>query len=133
MNRPPEIEQIEARLGRIFTMLEAIGPYSAFRAAIDVPRVVFTPDGSEFPLDRLVETVGEHCLSCHGLGYTVLVGLPDDVGPPWLYAIADADPIVLMTAFDVALAHLGEGGDIDVLDALGRMIHTRQRLELWWD
>lgn len=101
MNRPQEIEQIEARLGRTFKTLETIGPYSAFRARIDEPRVVFTPDGSEFPLDRVIETAGEHCLWCHGLGYTVFVGLPDDVGPLSIFAIADADPIVLMTVFDV--------------------------------
>jgi hypothetical protein len=51
MNRPPEITQIEALHGRTFTTLETIGPYSAFRAPIDEPRVTMTPAGSEFPLD----------------------------------------------------------------------------------
>ena len=202
MNRPPEITQIEALLGRTFTTLETIGPYSAFRAPIDEPRVAITPAGSEFPLDRVIETVGEHCLWCHGLSYTVFVGLPDDVGPPSLYAIADADPIRLMAVFDVgnhndftgdtpararrymaallttdpfvpyfadpagfkvrfidhvsaarardiagavlefdpdavalgeALAHVEDAGDIDIHNALGQVIHKRQRLELWWD
>src|SRR5262245_51632728 len=101
MNRPPEITQIEALLGRTFTTLETIGPYSAFRTQIDEPRVTLTPAGSEFPLDRVIETVGDHCIWCHGLSYTVFVGFPDDVGPPSLYAIAAADPIRRMEVFDV--------------------------------
>lgn len=202
MNRPPEIKQIEALLGRSFTTVETIGPYLAFRAPIDEPRVTIMPAGSEFPLDRLIETVGEHCLRCHGLGYTVFVGLPDDTGPPSLYAIANADPIRLMAMFDVgnhndytgdtpvrarrymaalsttdpfvpyfvdpagfkvrfidrvsaalardiagavlefdpdalavgeALTRLEDAGDLDIVDALGQVIHERQRLELWWD
>jgi hypothetical protein len=202
MNRPPEIEQIEARFGRTFTTLEAIGPYMAFRTSIDEPQVTISPAGSEFPLDRVIQTAGEHCLWCHSLGYAVFVGLPDDVGPPSLYAIAGADPIRLMAVFDVgnhndftgdtpararrymaallttdpfvpyfadpagfkvrfidhvtaarardiagavlefdpdavalgeALDDIEEAGDIDIRDALGRVIHRRQRLELWWD
>ena len=101
MHRPPEIKQIEALLGRTFTTRETIGPYSAFRALIEEPRVTLTPAGAEFPLDRVIETVGEHSVRCHGLGYTAFVGLPDDVGPWSLFAIADADPIRLMTVFDV--------------------------------
>ena len=100
MNRPPEITQIEALVGRTFATLETIGPYVAFRAPIDEPRFTTTPAGSEFPLERVIETVGEHCLRCHSLSYTVLVGLPG-AGPPSLFAIADADPIRLMAVFDV--------------------------------
>jgi hypothetical protein len=108
MNRPREIEQIEAALGRTFATQE-LGPYTAFCSPIDAPinQTRGRPEGNvpthgvRETLDSVTKQLEEHCLLWSAAGYTVFVGYPNDFGPHSVFAVANADPIQLMNIFDV--------------------------------
>jgi hypothetical protein len=108
MNRPREIEQIEAALGCIFTS-QALGPYSAFCSPVE-PRFSEMSGRLEGHLEieaasakvhNLTEQLEEYCLPWSAMGYTVFAGYRADFGPQRVFAIANADPIQLMDIFDV--------------------------------
>jgi hypothetical protein len=96
MNRPREIELIEAVLGYTFTPAN-LGTYLAFHSPIKQDQQV----GGPLEFDRLMKELEQRCLEWHASGYTVFLGYPDVAENYIVFAIPNPDPIRLMDIFDV--------------------------------
>jgi hypothetical protein len=104
MTRTPELQRIEATLGRTFSVVRPL------------------PDGSALYLrlpnhesgHTMATQIEEHCLRWNTEGYTVFVGMLSGDRHYGIFALPNVDPVRLMEIFEV-----GRHNDFGI-DAAGR-------------
>jgi hypothetical protein len=98
MDRPPEIAQIEATLGRSFSKMRSVANASAFYVLLPL-------DSNSQAATELIE---KHCVQWHARGYTVFVGYVEGDANHGIFALPNINPVRLMESFHV-------GGHNDLL------------------